>query len=212
MEKKKGNQSWISCLAYKNVFKPSVTETRSQHRSQFCHYTYQLFSFYASQTRPAVKMTTMMAMMMKHSALEWRLPLKLTKGEMEEKMALLSFLGTNTLQMFPSQQEEHTWGMRGKPITLRLRRHLKAELSTYLVASIGNVSTASEQTLLQGGTALGHRHTFPTSIHHVEGGAVFSIWRTVKFPSCDQLCLNNLTDSQAAPIWGVQSLKLPTNI
>lgn len=62
-----------------------------------------------------------------------------------------------------------------KAFTLRLRRHLKAELSTYLVASIGNVSTASEQTLLQGGTALGHRHTFPTSIHHVEGGAVFSI-------------------------------------
>lgn len=46
---------------------------------------------------------------------------------------------------------------------------------THLVASIGNVSTASEQTLLHGGTALGHRHTFPTSIHHVEGGAVFSI-------------------------------------
>lgn len=34
--------------------------------------------------------------------------LELTRGEVEEKTALLSFLGTDTLQMFPSQQDEHT--------------------------------------------------------------------------------------------------------
>lgn len=35
-------------------------------------------------------------------------PLEPTRGEVEEKTALLSFLGTSTLQMFPSQHDEHT--------------------------------------------------------------------------------------------------------
>lgn len=53
-------------------------------------------------------MTTPTAATMLSSAGRGLLP-ELTGGEVEENTALLSFRGTNTLQMFPSQQDEHTW-------------------------------------------------------------------------------------------------------
>lgn len=48
--------------------------------------------------------------MVRLSAAGPSLLLELTRGDVEENTALLSFLGTNTLQMLPSQQDEHTWG------------------------------------------------------------------------------------------------------
>lgn len=70
---------------------------------------------------------------------------------------------------------------------------MNAELSTYLVAALSDIGAAGEQTVLQDGTALGHRHTLSTAVHHVECGAVFSIYKTVYIVhSYEQLHVNTI--------------------
>lgn len=48
----------------------------------------------------------------------------------------------------------------------------KGKIAIYLVTSTGDVYTTGELTVLQGGTALGYRHTTSIVVHHVERGAV----------------------------------------
>lgn len=69
---------------------------------------------FPSQKCPAVK--NPMKVMVKKFCVAGRNPLlELDRGDVEEKTELLAFLGTSTLQMFPSQQDEHICRMRPKP-------------------------------------------------------------------------------------------------
>lgn len=65
----------------------------------------KLFSGQFTSICRAVKMLMMMTEL---SPTGRRPPPELTMGEDEDRMVLLVFRGTGRLQMFPSQQDEHT--------------------------------------------------------------------------------------------------------
>lgn len=50
--------------------------------------------------------------------------------------------------------------------------------SYHLIVALSDFSTAGVQTVLEGHTPLGHRHTFSVSVHHVECVTVFGVWKT----------------------------------
>lgn len=104
----------------------------------------------------------------------WRPPPELTRGEVEEKTALLSFLGTMMLQMFPSQQDVHIWQRKRKYLKNNQKREIADHV--YLVTVMGDVHTSGELAVLQGGAAFGYRHAASTVIHHVERVAVLCTW------------------------------------
>lgn len=59
-------------------------------------------------------------------------------------------------------------------------RFLAGAVPTHQVATVGDLGTSSEQAVVQGDAAFGHRHTFPTCVHHMEGMTIFSVCRKHK--------------------------------
>lgn len=56
-------------------------------------------------------------------------------------------------------------------------RFLAGAVPTHQVATVGDLGTSSEQAVVQGDAAFGHRHTFPTCVHHMEGVTIFCVCR-----------------------------------